>query len=175
MDLLKRAALTYEELCGKIAKVTFSNGQSIAIKFERQNFIHLAGLRKYSDLYFTQQKLSAYTLFQQILKDKITFDDLRCSRFHSAESRERIEGLCRIREVLFSGRAVYGFDPKSCSVRSNLRSSVIFYLNDAYSICMTLGVANGGEYYYPETFFLRYDDAYTKGQNKVGVDSVTFE
>lgn len=104
-----------------------------------------------------------------VSQDELANDDLKCRRFYIFDSRDCIKNLCRIGEVLTCCRAIYGFDPRCCAVRSSLKSSILFSKNDSYNFYLTMGIADGGATYYPETFFYRYDDAYTRNQNIVRV------
>lgn len=170
VDILYKAAIEYRALTGKTFEVDFSNGESIQILFQTHQFAHLVGLKKFADLEIC--KLSANALYKMVLRGKLSNDDLKYSQHYSSDSRERIEGVCRIGEVFTCGNAVYGFDPRSCAVRSSLRSSILFFKDDGCNFFLTLGIADGGLYYYPETFFYRYDNAYIRGQNIVRVSDI---
>jgi len=50
LDLLTHAVSAFQDLLGKEHHVLFSNGREITVFFQPANFIHLAGLRKLTDL-----------------------------------------------------------------------------------------------------------------------------
>lgn len=171
-NYVQQAAIEYDKVCKKQYHYTFDNGQEIKIVFKPQNFAHLAGLRKLNDLNEFQPKFPAKIIFQKALAGEITPYDLQRSEHYDTDARERVENLCRLSSLLQTDKAVYGFDAKKSPISSRLKSEVVFFHEDGYNFYLMLGVAKDGVTYYPETFFLRFDDAYIKGQNIVHVESL---
>ena len=172
MDVLKNAVCAYQDLLGKEHHVCFSNGKEIIVVFQPANFIHLAGLRKLTDLPVLSADHSAIYLYRLIKQGKLTLEEIKCSIHYNSEIHDRIGCISRIGEVMLSGRAVWDFDGKKARVRTKLKSSVIFFKEDNFNFYLTFGVAQGGSHYYPETIFYRYDDGYIRGQNIVSVRQV---
>ena len=171
-DLLQKAAKTYREICKKQYRYTLNNGQCVHIVFRPQNFVHLAGLRKLSDLYEFQPPFSAVNIYRSILRGDITMFDLQRSIHFDSDAKERVENLCRLEEVLQTKKIVWGFDHTKTYVRTKLKSTVILFKDDGFNFFLMLGVAEEGATYYPETFFLRYDAAYIKNQTIVEVNAL---
>ena len=159
----------YSRLLGKEYRVSFSNGKTICILFKRENFVHLAGLRKLTDLAYTGRSFSANSIFSQIKKGRITEYDLNCSSHYNAEMADRLKCICEIEALLSSGKAVFPFDKSKAHVRSRLRSDILFFRGDAYGFYLTFGVADDGKHYYPETAFIRFDNGYIRDQNVVDI------
>lgn len=171
-DILLTAARAYQRLCRDRYRFTFSNGERIEVIFRPRNFVHLAGLRKLSDVYAFQDIHSAMNIYKDILGGRITDFDLQSSIHFDTEARERIESLPLLEDLLHTGRAVWMFNPRLCRANTKLKSKVIFYKPAGGSFFLTFGAAPDGKTYYPETFFLRFDDAYIAGQQTVAISNV---
>jgi len=171
MDILQKAAIAFNNLCKHQYAFDLSNGHTVKLVFRPQNFAHLAGIRKFADLYEFGRDTSSINLFYKILRGEISLFDAQRSSMYDTEARERIENLSRIGELLHTKRVVYGFDSAKSMIKSRLKSTVIFYKDDGLNFYLMLGIAPDGVTYYPETFFLRYDNAYIKGQTIVSVES----
>ena len=102
------------------------------------------------------------------------FDDyyLQTSHAYTQESKERIECLANLSKLLETKNAVYGFNPEIAPIDTSLKSSVILFSDEGYNFYLLLGLAEDQELYYPETFFLRFDDAYTRGQKLVSIEKI---
>ncbi len=174
MDLLYNAALEYKSLLNKEHIIMFSNGKSIRIIFKPSNFLHLAGLHKLTDMdYLT--KFSAKRVYKMVLSKKVTMDNIKNSLFFDSHARDRIESLSRIRELLVvGGKVVYGFDRIRCRIRASFKSDIIFFKDDGYNFFITLCMAADkyGSYYYPETIFYHYDNAYLFQQNICSIENI---
>lgn len=164
--------MVYQEICRHQYHYTLSNGEKVHIVFKPHNFVHLAGLRKLNDLNEFQLQFSASNIFKNILKGKMDIYDLQRSVHFDTEAKERIENLCRLEHLLNTKQVVWGFDHSKAPIRTRLKSSVILFRDDGFDFYLMLGVAKDGETYYPETFFLRFDSAYIKGQQIVSVVSM---
>lgn len=168
-DILQKAAKAYQQVCNHKYRYTLSNGKQVYIVFKPQNFVHLAGLRKLSDLYEFHKHNTATNIYKNILRGKITCYDLQRSIHFNIDAKERIENLCRLDHLLRTKQVVWNFDRAKTQVRTKLKSNVLFFRDDGFDFYLMLGVVDEGQTYYPETFFLRYDAAYIQGQQIVSV------
>ena len=170
-NTIQMAAHAYGEVCKYQYLYTFSNGKQALVIFKPQNFVHLAGLRKLNDLADFQASNSATHIYKQILRGEIDQYTLQRSVHYCADSQERIENLCRLAQLLRTDRAVYDFDAAKASVVTRLKSSLILFQDDGLNFYLMLGAAKDGSgSYYPETFFLRFDNAYIRGQTIVRIE-----
>lgn len=171
-DILQNAANAYQQICKHKYRYTLANGEQVCIVFKPQNFVHLAGLRKLSDLYEFQKQNSARNIYKNILRGKITDYDLQRSIHYDTDAKERIANLCRLDHLLQTKQVVWNFDRAKTYVHTALKSNVIFFRDDGFDFYLMLGVVDEGETYYPETFFLRFDAAYIHGQQIVSVEKL---
>lgn len=171
-NIIQKAALSYAEVCKYRYLFTFSNGKQALVIFKPQNFVHLAGLRKLSDLVEFQSSHSAIQIYKQILRGNIDQYTLQRSVHYDRDAHERIENLSRLSDLLLTDRAVFDFDAGKSRVVSRLKSRIIFFRDDGLNFYLMLGVAEDGTSYYPETFFLRFDTAYIQGQNIVRIEKL---
>ena len=93
MDLLQMAALEYEKLTKGAYAITFSNGETIRVRFRPQNFRHLAGLGKFSDLFEISSNRNPYSIFEMSCSGELSMLDLQRSVHYSTDSFERIRYL----------------------------------------------------------------------------------
>lgn len=172
-DTLRKAAEAYQGLCRRRYRFTFSNDKQIEVVFKPQNFVHLAGLRKLNDINEFQDHHSAVNIFKMILQGKINDYDLQQSVHYDTDAEERIFFLIELENLLNTQFAVWDFNPqKGSRINTRLKSKVIFFRNESRDFYLMLGLAPDGQTYYPETFFLRFDDAYIRGQDIVKIVSV---
>ena len=177
MNSLQNSAKAYKQLCEKIYKYTFSNNQTILVKFRPQNFCHLAGLRKLDDLREFQYEngqpvYTATNIYQKALAGDFQDYYLQTSLSYSQELKDRIDCLSNLHKLLNTETAVYGFDPSIAQIDTKMKSTIILFSDEGYNFYLLLGLAEDQTYYYPETFFLRFDDAYIKGQQIVLVTNL---
>ena len=176
MNSLQNAAEAYQQICKNTYQYTFDNNETILVKFRPQNFCHLAGLRKLNDLREFQYEngkpvYSAINLYQKALAGDFPDYYLQTSTLYSQESKDRIDCLSNLQNLLETKTAVYGFNPSIAKIDTKMKSTVILFNNEGYNFYLLLGLAEDQTCYYPETFFLRFDDAYIKGQNIVSVNN----
>lgn len=172
-NTLQKAAAAYRDICRRRYSFTFSNDRQIEVLFKPQNFVHLAGLRKLNDINEFQDHFTAINIFKMILQGKINDYDLQRSVHYDTDARERILFISEMENLLHTRYAVWDFDPKKGSgINTRLKSKVILFRNESGDFYLLLGLAPDGRTYYPETFFLRFDDAYIRGQDIVKITSV---
>lgn len=169
MDLLQMAAMEYDKLTKGAYEITFSNGETIRVRFRPQNFRHLAGLGKFSDLFEISSNRNPYSIFDMAYRGELSMFDLQRSVHYDTDAFERIRDLPQIYRLITEGKAVFGFDPKKYQGVTKLKSTIMFYIEGERRFFLTLGVAEDAECYYPETFFNNYGGSYVKNQNIVSI------
>ena len=174
MSTLEKAARAYAEICRHTYNYTFDNGDVISVRFCPNNFCHLAGLRKFDDLWEFQSQngkpvYSAANIYKKALKGEFSDYYLQTSKAYTQEAMDRIESFSRLKELLETDRAVYGFNKNIAPIVTRLKSNIILFRDEGFNFYLMLGLAEDGRTYYPETFFLRFDDAYIKGQKIVKI------
>ena len=172
-DYLFQAASAYRSVCLNAYSYSFSNGEKIQLIFKPQNFAHLAGLRKLNDVYEFQAIRSASNIYHEVLKKNITDLHLQMSVHYDSDARERIQHLSRLEELLNTDKAIWNFDAKKSMIATRLKSKVILFKPDGFDFYLMLGAAPDGSTWYPETFFLRFDDQYLKGQEIVSITALS--
>ena len=110
-----------------------------------------------------------------ILRGTTTDLHLQMSVHYDSDARDRIENLARLEALLRTDKAIWNFDPKKSKVVTRLKSKVIFFKPDGFNFYLMLGSAPDGETWYPETFFLRFDDQYLADQEIVSILSMKRE
>lgn len=170
MDALRTAAVEYEKLAKGIYQISLSNGEVIQVRFRLQNFRHLAGLGKFSDLYEISSYRNPYTIFEMAFRGELTIQDLQRSVHYTTDAFERIRDLPQIQNLLYQGQVVFHFDPKKYHGNTKLKSTILFFQEGQHHFFLTLGVAEDGEYYFPETFFNNYGGSYIKDQTIVQIE-----
>lgn len=170
MDVLQEAAISYEKLTKGIYQISLTNGEVIRVRFRLQNFRHLAGLGKFNDLYEISSRRNPYSIFEMAISGDLTIQDLQRSVHYDTDAFERIRDLPQIHHLIHHGQVVYRFDPKKYHGNTKLKSSILFFQEGNYRFFLTLGVAEDGLYYYPETFFNNYGGAYITGQTIVQIE-----
>lgn len=169
MDLLQIAAQEYDKLTKGVYEIVFSNGETIRVRFRPQNFRHLAGLGKFSDLFEISSNRNPYSIFDMAYHGKLTMLDLQRSVHYSRDAYERIRDLPQIYRLITEGRAVFQFDPAKYCGKTTLKSTIIFFIEEERQFFLTLGVAEENGCYYPETFFNNYGGSYVKNQSIVQI------
>lgn len=176
MDLLKQAALDYEQLINREYRFVLSNGQEIRVVFKRANFKHLAGLHKLKDMFWNaSQRFDSGRLMRMIKKDQITEQLLKNSHFYDEREEKRLMSLCQLSELLVpGGNVIYPFERAKCKINISFKSDAMFFKSDQMNCFIIFGAAQDqeGKYFYPETLFYREDDAYIEGQDVATIDSV---
>ncbi len=168
MDILMQAALAYETLTQHKFRITFSNGESIIVRFRKNNFRHLSGLDKCKDLQEIATCYNPSELHSKVCRGEITIYDLQRSNRYF-EVLDRITFLPNIKEMLCCGLAVFGFDPSKTTFQSKLKSTILLFFDDSFEFYLTLGLVESTGCYYPETFFNNFGGGYTVDQNIVSI------
>ena len=172
MDIVQFVAAEYKKLTTMQYKITFSNNKSILVRFRVGNFAHLSGLDKFTDLHEIASCYNPSQIYKKALTGKISKYSLQSSSHYCTELVERLTFIPQIKDLLSDGLAVWGFDCKKAGISSRLKSSILFFNENDQRFFLTLGVAQGEDCYYPETFFNNFNGIYTNGQEIVKISCV---
>ena len=169
MDLLQEAAVEYQKLTVRPYQITFSNEQQIVLRFRTQNFRHLAGLGKFTDLHEIYTINDPNAIYTMALQGELTMLDLQRSVHYTPDAVERIRFLPCLHDLITQGSVVFGFDARKITAVTKLKSTILFFKEDGYNFYLTLGAAKGAGFYYPETFFNNFGGIYTKNQAIISI------
>lgn len=164
MDKLYACALAFKELLdteyhiiiGRKNKLT-----KIIIKFEDYHFHHLMGLGKLKDIEFSTPNRTL--IFNQILKRKITYEDIKQSNFIS-KIENRFTPLSNIESILDLNNLVFKYNQnnlKFSNIQSEYLLSTIYHENEIYVF-----ISKDMEAYFCRSFFPKEKIDYTNGQMK---------
>lgn len=161
--------LAYESLLKKNYKITFKDGTQITFFFAPENFYHIMGLHKLTDLHLLQKRPNntARTIYKRIKGREITYEYLQKSSF-LWKIQTRIDAFPTEIHSLFSPRSkfVVSFDPRLIS-ETDISGDYVLYksYNDGY---LHLFIVN----HYPETFIYEDSKKYLSAQQLLEVQSV---
>lgn len=153
MDELKNSALAFQSLCQYTYDFEISHKNKIknlTIKFEPIHFHHLAGLHKLKDISYLYVG-SRQKIFDAILNDKITIEDIYKSSF-SSQSIDRIKIIPYLEEILDSTDLIFRFN-KQPFQQSKMEADFIieYIINDKKSYVFIRQENN--HYILPSLFF----------------------
>jgi len=170
MDKLLKCAEEYKNFFYKDYYYTLENGTVIKVYFAQKHFHHLIGLGKLIDIkpLILSKNNSATAVYKNILKGKITYDQITKSKFFD-DIKRRIDNFEYLNSMLFE-KVVINFK-KSEKTPSKMKSDIIFY-QDKESYYLHLCLAKDKICYYPETFIVQHDDYYIVNQDILNIIDV---
>lgn len=162
------------------AEYLLSNGMIIDFKYKEENFIHLLGLHKLTDIQLIQlfndksnKKVQTKYIISRIKRDKFTDAMVKASVFyHDIESRYESFSYDNLTTLTYTD-AVINFNP--ALIKSKIKSNYLLFEQKANHEFNHLGIAEdrNTKNRYIETFFHQTTDMYIKGQTIVKVKSFT--
>lgn len=102
MDKLKQSAVSFEKLLSQEYQLIAGSKKTlinINLAFYKENYMHLIGLHKLTDLQL--QRYKKEKLYDMIINDMLTYEDIKKSVFFS-EIEKRIEYFPRLEQALDS-------------------------------------------------------------------------
>ena len=164
----------------KINQYTFNylleNGREITFKVRQNQFPHLIGLHKLTDIRLiamfidpSNSVVNAKYINSKIKKEELTDAQVQSSAFFS-EIRDRYNYLSS--EAILSlafNEVIIDFD--KTLLTTNLQSDYIF-TDRKTGGNLYLGIVRDGTEYYPETFFFNSTNYYTRGQTIIGIKRI---
>ena len=180
MDNLLQKYNDYIRLKNCRAEYLLSNGIIIDFTYKEENFIHLLGLHKLTDIQLIQlfndksnKKVQTKYIISRIKKNKFTDAMVKASVFYpDIKSRYESFSYDNLTTLTYTD-AVVNFNP--ALINSKIKSDYILFeqkINNEYN---HLGIAEDSitKKRYIETFFHQTTDMYIKGQAIVKVKSFT--
>ena len=178
-DLLKKYN-DYIRLQKCRAEFLLSNGMIITFTYKKENFIHLLGLHKLTDIQLIQlfndksnKKVQTNYVISRIKKGKFTDTMVKASVFYGdIASRYENFSYDNLTTLTYTD-AVVNFDPTL--IHSKIKSDYLLFEEKANKEYNHLGIAidSTTKNRYIETFFHQKTDMYIKGQTIVKVKSFT--
>lgn len=170
MDI-KDCANNYQKLLNKRFIFTLENQNVIEVIFQKNNFYHLLGFHKLSDI----NKLNINTsnnpnsIFKDIKRGVIS-DSLVKGSIYYYKVESRVDNFYKINNMIFND-IIVDFD--STKIGTKIKAKYILFtkeLNEYFNLA--LGLDKNGKYYYPETFIVHNGNYYQKNQNHFKVSKL---
>lgn len=176
MDLLNECINKYKTYAGYNYTLFLDCGINFTVGFQKKHFYHLIGLHKLTDIVQLRktQYNNANSIYRNIIKGKITFDDIVKSS-HYEDIRKRLEYFPDIDNVINS-KIIIDFDYSKVPQTTLLTQYMLF--KDYGEDIAHLGFAydrNGKDIYYPETFIVQDNDYYIRNQETYNIVDVKIE
>ena len=180
MDDLLQKYNDYIRLKNCRAEYLLSNGMVIDFTYKEENFIHLLGLHKLTDIQLIQlfndksnKKVKSKYIISRIKKNKFPDAMVKSSVFYGKIS-ERYESFSydNLTTLTYTD-AVINFNP--ALIKSKIKSDYLLFEEKTNKEYNHLGIAIDitTKKRYIETFFHQESDMYIKGQQIVKVESFT--
>lgn len=176
MDILECLRI-YDTLLNKIFILHIEDGLRIELTFTKNNFKHLLGLHKLSDVKLLKRKGQ---VIYNLISDNTITNELISKSIYYDKIEERFLYFYLIPELLQS-KIIIEFNSSICPFRkysTKLNTDYILYKNMLESNTVAhLTLSQYGSYEntvkcYPETFFVDHSKTYISGQKLLDVLSV---
>lgn len=185
-SLLRDTALLYKELSEMNYSMILENGQVIELRFPTKSYHHLVGLHKYTDIAEVtvnkQMGRSQVSIFNNILRGKITEYDLQTSAHYTDETADRLRSFLNVKALLSNQATIIpDFDINKVPFNTKIESDLLLFRTvvetTVGTIYMHLFFIYDEHYnfYAPVTFFENYSDAYIKNQRTLAIQEVKVE
>lgn len=180
MDDLLQKYNDYIRLKNCRAEYLLSNGMIIDFTYKEENFIHLLGLHKLTDIQLIQlfndksnKKVQTKYIISRIKKGNFTDAMVKASVFYpDIESRYESFSYENLTTLTYTD-AVINFNP--ALIKSKIKSDYLLFEERTNGEYNHLGIAEDSitKNRYIETFFHQTTDMYIKGQTVVKVNNFT--
>lgn len=179
-NLLLQKYNDYIRLKNCKAEYLLANGMTISFVYKEENFIHMLGLHKLTDIQLIQlfndknnKKVKTKYVISRIKKEKFTDAMVKSSpSYFKIKSRYESFSYDNLTTLTYTD-AVINFD--SSRIGSSLKSDYLLFEHKNNNEYNHLGIAKDRrtQTRYIETFFHQPSDMYIKNQTIVKVDSFT--
>ena len=170
----------YKKVINCKAEYLFSNGTKIEVVYKEENFIHLIGLHKLTDVQLMQffndksnKLVNTKYVISRIKKEKFTDSMVKSSVFYKdIEERYNNFSYEKLTSLTYTD-AIINFNP--LLINSKIKSDFLLFeeKNGKYNhLGIALDASTGKRYI--ETFFHQPSDMYIAGQTVVKIDKFVF-
>ena len=168
LDSIQDCAKLYKTLLNKTFYFTLENNIKFKLFFKAENFVHIIGLHKLTDLKLTEQ-FSAKVLFKKLLNGDISNELIKNSTNYK-KIQNRIYYFDNIIDMLNnkSAKIIINYDKSLVNNSKLINTKYILYktIDECY-LMLTIGKKESGEY--PETLFLESTKKYISNQELLDI------
>lgn len=169
METINECARLYKTLLNKKYIFTVEHNISFVIEFKPNNFYHLIGLEKLTDLATLQNK-SASKIFKDLCNDKISHSDIQKSN-HYNKIENRIFNFQYLKNLLCfdeSNKIIIDFDKSKLELKTKLDNTkyILYKRTIPFIVHLTIGYK---EYLYPETYIVEKTNIYLSEQTMLDI------
>lgn len=168
MDKLQERAIAFRQLIDYQYVIKLGRkGQiySFVIDFQKQDFFHLIGLQKLTDLRFL--KRSSEYIFNSCLKGKLTYSMLEKSEYFD-ELGYRFDCFHLLESILDDNELIFKCNINSMRVYSNIKADYMLQnLKDELTFYIFTEKRSNADTQFCKSFFENSEKDYSKGQTKM--------
>lgn len=168
MDKLQERAIAFRQLMDYQYVIKLGRkGQiySFVIDFQKQDFFHLIGLQKLTDLRFL--KRSSEYIFNSCLKGKLTYSMLEKSEYFD-ELGYRFDCFHLLESILDDNELIFKCNINSMRVYSNIKADYMLQnLKDELTFYIFTEKRSNADTQFCKSFFENSEKDYSKGQTKM--------
>ena len=172
MENILECAKLYEKLINKDYVFTVENDIKFTIHFTAENFYHLLGLEKLTDVVQLKNKQPA-RVYKQILSETIKSGTIQKSNlYHLIENR--IKNFEHIKDFLHyekSNKIIIDFNARKLPFKTKLHNTKFMLYKHIDTTYLHLTIGNK-RILYPETFIVEYGSQYISGQKMLDILSI---
>lgn len=168
LENIQDCAKLYKTLLNKTFYFTLENNTKFKLYFKAENFVHIIGLHKLTDLKLTEQ-YSSKVLFKKILSGDISNKLIKNSvNYHKISNR-----ICYFENILDmlnknNSKIIIDYDKSLVNDTKLINTKYILYKTiDGSYLMLTIGDQGKGEY--PETLFFEITKKYISGQTLLDI------
>lgn len=169
MENILECAKLYEKLLDKDYVFTVENDIRFTIHFTADNFYHLLGLEKLTDVVQLKNNQPA-KVYKQILSETIESGTIQKSNlYYLIENRIRyFEHITDFLNYDKSNKIIIDFNTKKLSFKTKLHNTkfILYKHIDTTYLHLTIG---NKRILYPETFIVEYGGQYISGQKMLDI------
>ena len=168
MDKLQERAIAFRQLMDYQYVIKLGRkGQiySFVIDFQKQDFFHLIGLQKLTDLRFL--KRSSEYIFNSCLKGKLTYSMLEKSEYFD-ELGYRFDCFHLLESILDDNELIFKCNINSMRVYSNIKADYMLQnLKDELTFYIFTEKRSNADTQFCKSFFENSEKDYSRGQTKM--------
>lgn len=150
--------IEYRMILGRKGKTV-----EIILRFDAENFHHLAGLHKLSTLRISRARRQ--TVFRDVLQGKVAYTDLEKSPSFDKISK-RLYYLLYLEELLDSNELIFRYNPKVDAMSLMVADYLLISPKDSDEIYIFISKDERTGVFYCRSFFPKTGKDYTRGQVK---------